>query len=47
MDSFEKIQKLKIPISKISTPQNNDSSIEDIIKLPPKQQTFSIEFDLS
>jgi len=36
MDSFEKIQKLKFPIAKISTPQNNDSSIEEIIKLPPK-----------
>jgi len=47
MDSFEKIQKLKIPIAKISTPQNKESTIDDVTKLPAKQQTFSVEFDLS
>lgn len=47
MDSLEKIQNLKIPIAKITTPQNKESTIEDVIKLPAKQQTFSVEFDLS
>jgi hypothetical protein len=47
MDSLERIQSFDFPIARISSPLNNDSTLEEVIKLPPKQQTFSIEFDLS
>lgn len=49
VNSIEQIQKMKLPIAKISTlnQTETDVTLDDIDILPPKQQTCCIEFDLS
>ena len=43
MDSWERIIDFDFPIARVSTPENKDTQIDEIMKLP----TFSFEFDLS